>query len=126
MINLTLRKKIENELKREVIILRQVIYKEIQEWKRKTKIPINSSGIFEAMVLTEADKKFIDQEIQYFLFSDIPEILIKQKAEKILEDLKSVEKPTIPQKDFKQQLEDALTIKSSKKDEEIEVDSIPF
>ena len=119
MINLSLRKKIENELKREVIILRQVVYKEIQEWKRKYGL---AGYDIDQMRLTDKEKQFIDQEIQYFLFTDIPEELIKQKAEKILEDIKGVEKPTQPQKDFQSQLEDALTIKSSNKEEE----SLPF
>lgn len=95
--NNQLRARLGLDLKRDVAILRQVVYKEIQAWKRSI-YEANSAQIDDLNVdgkaweysrLSEGDRQFIDSEIRWFIFGEIPDDLVKQYAEKVLADLNS-------------------------------------
>lgn len=60
---------------KDVMILRQVVYKEIMEARRNLNKDFEMKAT-DLVKLTEADKKFIDKEIQWFLFGQIPDDII--------------------------------------------------
>lgn len=102
------------ELERDVKILRQVVYKELMEWRRKLYQPdnkLNVEGeIRKTMALTEADKKFIDEQIRYFLFAEIPDEILLESGKTTLDDVKSTPNPSLAQKQLRANLENALTL----------------
>lgn len=115
------------DFKRDVAILRQVVYKEVQMWKRSLFEQNDNMGHTDQMYvngevyglaeLTDLDKKFIDEEIKWFIFGEIDDELVQKYAEKVIADLGRGTKMTIPQSnlqaDLKAALKDKLTAKAS-------------
>lgn len=98
--------------------IRGMLYNNLQEWKRLM-FKINHDGtelaimnvqgeVWDAMRLSESDKKFLAEEllsIDDFDFSD--EFLIKI-AKKTLDKLNKVKQPTLPQKNLQKDLKEAM------------------
>lgn len=110
------------DFKREVSILRQVIYKEIQMWKRSlfeaneafntkngdsVKMYVNGE-VYDLAELTELDKQFIDKQLEWFVFGEINEALVKRYAEKVIADLGRGTKMTVAQSGLRDDLQAAL------------------
>jgi len=66
---------IKKLLRRDVLILRQVVYKALVELKVKSCTGSSAQEIRDIMTLTSEDKQWIDQQVEFFL-SDMPDRLV--------------------------------------------------
>lgn len=96
---------------KDISILRQVIYKEVQMWKRQLwkNHPNTDMDLYSCAALTEDDKVFIDSEVLWLLKGEIPERLLKQLAEVTLKDLLNTTNKSVAQKSFEGRLQTYLT-----------------
>ena len=119
------KEKLKFFMEKDVKILRQVVYKELMEWRRtvyEKDDKLNVEGeIRKAMVLSEGDKQFIDSQIQWFLLGAIPDSILLPYAKQTLESLKGNDKPTFAQKNLQQELQSALTV-----EQPVNYDEPPF
>lgn len=110
------KEKLKFFMEKDVKILRQVIYKELMEWRRTAWVKsddekLNVEGeIRKAMVLSDGDKQFIDSQIQWFLLGEIPDSILIPYAKQTLESLRGNNNPTPAQSGLKRDLESALTV----------------
>lgn len=114
------KEKLKFFMEKDVKILRQVVYKELMQWRRtvyEKDDKLNVEGeIRKAMVLGACDKQFIDSQIQWFLLGEIPDSILIPYAKQTLESLQGNSNPTFAQGKLKQELQSALTVDEPPKD----------
>ncbi len=123
--------KLLSKIKREISIIRGMLFKEVMEWKRleiqsrAKAMPEGSTFVtVDQIKLSDEEKKVIDSQIDWFLAEDLEKLgddLVIQKAKSVLADLEKVKILSQPQKNLKAELQEALTVDNSQ-----EVKKEPF
>lgn len=121
---------LDYQLSMDIKILRQVIWKEIQEWKRtmysaedhEDKLGVMGE-IYDQIKTTEEEQKWIDSQIAWFFMRPIPEDILVAYGLKTYENLGKESQLSPPQAKLYQSLKQALT---KGENEPPLVEDIPF
>jgi hypothetical protein len=127
--------KLEPYIRKDVTILRQVVYKELQEWKRKMfeaydmgEATLNVAGeAYKLAELSEQDKKWIDTQIEWFIIGELPQDFVLKYAERTYNDLNKQPKLSAAQSDLMNKLQPIINPTAQKEKLKKDLSSdIPF